>query len=56
MDLLFFLFALLVLGLTPFSLQICLNSSRHRFNQDPEALIRDFGTYCHDSITQMAQI
>ncbi len=37
-------------------LQNCLNSSWHRFNEVFETFLRDFGSYCHDSITQLLQI
>ncbi len=43
-------------GWTPFYLQNCLNSSCHRFNKVLETFLRDFGPYCHDSITQLLQI
>ncbi len=43
-------------GLDPFCLQNCLNSSWHRFNKVLETLLRDFGPYWHDSITQLLQI
>ncbi len=43
-------------GLDPFCLQNCINSSWHRFNEVLETLLRDFGPYWHDSITQLLQI
>ncbi len=52
----FIRYTLLVLGWTPFCLQNCLNSSRHRFNKVLETFLRDFGPYWHDSITQLLQI
>ncbi len=42
---------MLVPGWTVFFLQNCLNSSWHWFNKVLETLLRDFGSYCHDSIT-----
>ncbi len=52
----FIRYTLLVLGLTPFCLQNCLNSSWHRFNNVMETFLRDFGPYWHDSITQLLLI
>ncbi len=43
-------------GWTPFFLQNCFNSLWHRFNKVLETLLRDFGPYWHDSITQLLQI
>ncbi len=40
----------------PLCLQNCLNSSCHRFNKVLETFLRDFGSYYHDSITQLLQI
>ncbi len=36
--------------LDPVCLQNCINSSWHRFNEVLETFLRDFGSYCHDSI------
>ncbi len=52
----FIRYTLLVPGWTPFCLQNCLNYSWHRFNKVLETLLRDFGPYWHDSITQLLQI
>ncbi len=52
----FIRYTLLVRVWTPFCLQNCLNSSWHRFNKVLETFLRDFGPYCHDSITQLLQI
>ncbi len=38
-------------GSDHFCLPNCINSSWHRFNKVLEALLSDFGPYCHDSIT-----
>ncbi len=43
-------------GWTHVCLQNCLNSSWHIFNEVLETFLRDFGSYCHDSITQLLQI
>ncbi len=48
----FIRYTLPVPGWTPFCLQNCLNSSWHRFNKVLETLLRDFGPYWYDSITQ----
>ncbi len=50
----FIRYTLLVPGWTPFCLQNCLNSSWYRFNKVLETFLRDFGPYCHDSITAVA--
>ncbi len=52
----FIRYTFLVPGWTPFCLQNCLNSSRHRFNKVLETFLRDFGPYWHDNITQLLQI
>jgi len=53
----FITYTLLVRGLTPFCcLQNCLNYLWHRFSKVLETLLRDFGPYWHDSITQLLQI
>ncbi len=51
----FIRYTLLVPGWTPFAFRT-LNSSWHRFNKVLETFLRDFGSYCHDSITQLLQI
>ncbi len=52
----FIRYILLVSGWTHFCLQNCFNSSWRRFNKVLETFLRDFGPYCHDSITQFLQI
>ncbi len=52
----FIRYTLLVPGWTLFCLQNCFNSSWHRLNKVLETLLRDFGPYWHDSITQLLQI
>ncbi len=52
----FIRYTLLVPGWTPFCLQNCLNSSWNRFNKVLETSLRNFGSYWHDSITQLLHI
>lgn len=49
-------YALRWLDWMPFCLQNSLKSLWHRFNKVLETFIRDFGSYCHDSITELLQI
>ncbi len=52
----FIRYTLLVPGWTPFCILNCLNSLWHRFNKVLERFLRDFGSYLHESITQLLQI
>ncbi len=51
----FIRYTLRVPGWTPFCLQNYLNYSWHRFNKVLETLLKNFGPYWHDSITQLLQ-